>query len=129
MLLKEFWKKEVVFCPESDYSAVMVKLKLNDKHKPYTKAIWSRDYTKFVQSNALADCMMVDWAEMFMQQTSLDDTNDALVNKLIEMHEVCCSKKKIVITEKKKVWFSCSFKSRKVPKESLSEKENKGWPR
>ena len=94
-------EKDIIFCPESDHSAVMVKLKFNDKHKPYSKTIWSRDYTKFEQSKALADCMMVDWAEMCMQQPSLDDNYDALVNKLMEIHEIHCPKKKLVFTEKR----------------------------
>ena len=79
----------------------MVKLKFNDKHKPYSKTIWSRDYTKFEQRQALVDCMMVDWAEMCMQQSSLDDNYDALVKKLQETHEVHCPKKKLVFTEKR----------------------------
>ena len=78
----------------------MVKLKFNDKQKPYSKIIWSRDYTKFDQSCALADCMMVDWAELCMQHPSLDDNDDALVNKLRAIHEVHCPKKKLVFTEK-----------------------------
>jgi hypothetical protein len=40
-------EKDVIFCPESDHLAVMVKIKFNDKHKPYSKTIWSRNYTKF----------------------------------------------------------------------------------
>ena len=55
--------------------------------------MWSRDYTKFEQRQALVDCMMVDWAEMCMQQSSLDDNYDALVNKLQELHEVHCPQK------------------------------------
>ena len=93
-------EKDIIFCPESDHSAVMVKLKFNDQHKPYSKTIWSRDYTKFEQSNALADCMMVDWAEICMQHTSLDDNYDALVEKLREIHEVHCPKKKLVSLKK-----------------------------
>ena len=94
-------EKDVIFCPESDHSAIMVKLKFNDQHKPYSKTIWSRDYTKFEQSKALSDCMMVDWAELCMQQPSLDDNYDALVNKLKEIHEIHCPKKKLVFTEKR----------------------------
>jgi hypothetical protein len=59
-------EKDDVFCPESDHSAVMVKLKFNDKHKPYSQTICSRDYTKFEQMQALADCIMVYWAVMCM---------------------------------------------------------------
>ena len=51
----------------SDHSAVMVKLKFNDQHKPYSKTVWSIDYTKFDQGYALADCMKVDWPEICMQ--------------------------------------------------------------
>ena len=76
-------------------------VKFNDQHKPYSKTIWSRDYTKFEQSKALSDCMMVDWAELCMQQPSLDDNYDALVNKLKEIHEIHCPKKKLVFTEKR----------------------------
>ena len=86
-------EKEVIFCPESDHSAVMVKLKFNDQHKPYSKTIWFRDYTKFDQGNALADCMKVDWAEICMQQPSLDDNYNALVNKLCQIHDLHCPKK------------------------------------
>jgi hypothetical protein len=57
-------QKDIVFYPESDHSAVMVKLKFSDKHKPYSKTMWSRDNTKFEQRQELADCMMVDWAEI-----------------------------------------------------------------
>ena len=44
--------------------------------------------------------MMVDWAEICMQQTSLDDNYDALVEKLREIHEVHCPKKKLVSLKK-----------------------------
>jgi hypothetical protein len=46
-------EKYVVFCPESDHSTGMVKLKFNDKHQPYTK---------FEQRQALTD--RVDWAKI-----------------------------------------------------------------
>ena len=45
--------------------------------------------------------MMVDWAELCMQQPSLDENYDALVNKLSTIHEVHCPKKKLVFTEKR----------------------------
>jgi hypothetical protein len=59
-------EKDVVFCTESDHSVLRVKLKFNDKHKTYSKTIWSRDCTKFEQRQALADCMIADWAEICM---------------------------------------------------------------
>ena len=83
-------EKEVIFCPENDHSVVMVKLKFNDQHKPYSKTIWSKDCTKFDQGNALADCMKVDWAEICMHQPSLDDNYNALVNKLCQIHNLHC---------------------------------------
>jgi hypothetical protein len=51
---------------------------------------------------------MVDWVEMCMQQSSLGDYYDALVKKLQEIHEVHSPKKKLVFTEKKNPWFTCS---------------------
>jgi hypothetical protein len=43
--------------------------------------------------------MIVDWAEMCMQHSSLDN-NDAFFNKLQEIYEVHFPKKKLVFTEK-----------------------------
>jgi hypothetical protein len=85
----------------------MVKLKFNDKHKPYSKTIWFRYYTKFEQRQALADCMMVDWAVMCLQQSSIDVNYDAIVNKLQQIHEVHCPKKKLVLLKKALVHMFC----------------------
>jgi hypothetical protein len=56
----------------------MVKLQFNGSQKPYSNTQRSRDYTKFEQRQALANCRMVDWAEMCMQQSILDENYDVL---------------------------------------------------
>ena len=89
----------------------MVKLKFNDEHKPYSKTIWSRDYTKFVQGHALADYLKVDWAEICMQRPSLDDNYYALVNKLCQIHNLHCPKKKLIFMKKRSL-----DKTTKAPK-------------
>ena len=94
----------------------MVKLKFNDQHKPYSKTIWFRDYTKFDQGNALADCMKVDWAEICMQQSSLDDNYNALVNKLCQIHDLHCPKKKLVFTYKRSLSSQVLIKLQKHKK-------------
>jgi hypothetical protein len=43
---------------------------------------------------------MVDCAEMFMQQSSLDDNYDAAVNKLQKIHKVYCPKKKLLLLKR-----------------------------
>jgi hypothetical protein len=65
------------------------------------------DYTKFEQRQSLADCMMVDWAEICMQQSRLLDKYNALVKKILEVH---CPKKKLVFTEKEAlVYMFCQI--------------------
>ena len=53
------------------------------------------------QDNALAGCMKVDWAEICMQQPSLDDNYNALVNKLCQIHDLRCPKNELVFTNKR----------------------------
>ena len=101
--IQRILEKEVIFCPESDHSAVMVKLKFNDTNGKYSKIIWSRDYTQYNQSEALSECMSINWAEMCIQAPDLDDNYEALISKLQEMYDKHCPMKKIVITERKKI--------------------------
>jgi hypothetical protein len=101
--IQRILEKEVIFCTESAHSAVMVKLKFNDTNGKYSKTIWFRDYTQYNQSEALSECMSINWAEMCSQAPDLDDYYEALISKLQEMYDKHCPMKKIVITERKKI--------------------------
>ncbi len=81
--LQRILEKEVIFF----HSAVMVKLKFNDTNGKYSKSIWSRHYTQYNQSEALAECMSINWAEMCIQAPDLDDNYKALISKLQEMYD------------------------------------------
>jgi hypothetical protein len=71
---------------------------------------------------ALADCMMVDWAEMCMHQSSLDDNYDALVKNYRKSMK-CIAPKRSCFLLKKKPWFTCSVKLREAPTKVLPENE------
>ena len=51
------------------------------------------------------------------------------MKKIQEIHKVHCPKKKVVFTEKKKPWFTCSVKFREALTKPLSESEKEAQAR